>query len=418
MMKKLVRAVRTPSLRTFPSDTSSDNSVYTQPLNLKPRSNMSALSRNLSSGLLTRSPSTNITPTIPTPLRAGQASSTGPHVHSLSPHNEDHGAAPSNDISSDDEPKLNFAHFAYTGTAPKPGLSRAGSSLSTVTTEDKPSRKKRLPTTHRFSSDFSDIDLAKLMKCVSCEINWTARKSGGQKILHIQSCAKKNAFSDETIRVLIRKEIETTMALEKGKEKATPGLPAEPAGPRTFFEDIVTDATRKKKGRRLETTETVQSVTTTRNIILDRARAVLGLPGDHSKVSDELCMVHTQSIGRIIPGDDDPMPSTQVFGRSALGQTNLKSSNPILPWLTGHSEEEDKSDAEAMPPTQNFAPSKLGGIAHVIENTAPLQKSYQTLDAQILIQSDLINRPSTSVCVISYRSRIPLITHRHIPLLL
>lgn len=406
-MKRLVRAVRTPSLRTSPSDIPSDNSVHTQPLNLKPTLNMSALSRDPSPGLPTRSPSMKLNPNIPTPLRAGRASSTGLHVHSLSPHNED----PSNDISSDDEPKLNFAQFAYMGTAPKPALSRAGSSLSTAT-EDKPTRKKRLPTTHRFSSDFSDADLAKLTKCVSCEINWTARKSGGQKILHIQSCAKKNAFTDETIRVLIRKEIESTMALGKGKEKATPGLPTEPAGPRTFFEDIVTDATRKKKGRRLETTETVQSVTTTRNIILDRARAVLGLPGDHSKDSE----VHTQSIGRIIPGDDDPMPSTQVFGRSALGQTNLKSSNPILPWLTGLSEEEDEDDTEPMPLTQSFAPSKLGGIARVIENAAPLQKSYQTLDTQILIQSDLINRPSTSVCVIFYWSRIPLIIHRHIPL--
>jgi hypothetical protein len=336
-----------------------------------------------------------------------QSSSASPlPVRALSPGAKHNKLLPPNNISSDEEPRINFAHFAYTGSGPNAGPSRAGSSRS-VAAEEKPTRKKRPATTRRISSDFSNAELAKLSKCVSCEINWTARKTAAQKMLHIQSCAKKNFFTDETIRVLIRKQIDVAMTQVKGKGKA-PAPPTEPADPRTFYEDIVTDAGPKKKGRRLKTKETVKNVAVARNIILDRARAVLGLQGDHSADGD-VRLVHTQSIGRSILGRDNMLPATQAFGRSALGQSHLKHPNDILLGPSGLLErEESESDEGAPPTTQTFAPSKLCGISRTAQNQSPQhpQRNYETPGSQILSQSDLIKRPFINVSTTFLRSGI------------
>ncbi|KAF9464414.1 hypothetical protein BDZ94DRAFT_1321063 [Collybia nuda] len=329
------------------------------------------------------SPFLGTTPIISASLKVPRILSTTLQSHSLALHNEDHEVPSSNNAWSDENPKLDVAHFAYLCPV-KPGPSRVGSGSGAVATEDRPVRQKRPTLMHRFSSDFSDADLTKLKKCVSCEVNWTTRKTGSQKILHIQSCGKKNALTDETIRVLIQKEIDTTAMEKKNKLTHVPSIRP------TFFEDTVSDAARKKKGRHLETIETVQSVHAVRNILLDRARAVLGPPGDLAQSNDDLGIVHTQSLGVEFPGDNGLIPATQGFGRSALGRVSSKS---ILSWSTDLSHEGDDSNTNIIPVTQTLAPSNLGGFIRVMQGET---SRPGTEDTQALAQSAFFDRPRSS----------------------
>ncbi|RDB22532.1 hypothetical protein Hypma_010039 [Hypsizygus marmoreus] len=256
---------------------------------------------------------------------------------------------------------INLARFAYSGTSnavyAKPTLSRQGSNISSEN-EPRVAAKKRLG--HRFSSDFSDAELAKLTKCVSCDIRWTARKTAPQKMMHVQSCAKKNSFNDETIRILIRKELDNTTVTStngKGKAKATAGS-TEPTGSQTYLEAIVADAAPKKKGRRLEASETVKNITLTRDAILDKARTVLG----PTRPADTF-VVHTQSVGAAVgDAENTGYPSTQGFGSSSLGLKYVQQSKSLFAHSVEPSLGEDESEAVAPSPTQSFALSKRGSV--------------------------------------------------------
>lgn len=291
----------------------------------------------------------------------------------------------------DDEtaPKLNLARFSYSVLlskhAPgKPSISRENSATRTNNEPKLPPKKKLA---HRFAADFSDIDLAKVMKCVSCNLHWTARKTVVQKMMHIQSCAKKNSFTDETIHILLRKEIEqaadTPETKGKGKERAT-----ELAAPKTFFEDIVAGAAPKKKKKRPGIGESVQSITVTREVILDRARMVLGL-SDMPAGGNESYPVHTQSIAaRSLPTKNSILPSTQAFAESALAQKLGQTSRSLFSTQVHSPNELSEGEDEMLPATQGFAPSKLGNLIR--------------RPAQALVQEQHLLSPNLRPSILSY----------------
>ena len=272
--------------------------------------------------------------------------------------------------SEDNAGRGNFGRFAFTGSRPSVRDPPSGRGSSHKEPSFKALPNGKMVTKHQFSADFSDAELAKLDKCVSCNVRWTMRKTAAQKIKHVQSCAKKHSFNDETIRFLIRKDIESVMGDvsrttdKKGKGKASVRSVQSPT-PKTFYEHVVTDAAPKKKGRRVEAGETVRSVASTRNAILGRARVVLDSIPSESRTelgSDLPVYLPTCSAGNGLP-----MPSTQPFGKSALALKHRKEIHDIVDSSSSSSDEERSSllAIQALTPS-NFGgaqPSNLGGQA-------------------------------------------------------
>ena len=256
--------------------------------------------------------------------------------------------------SEDTDGKINFKQFAFTdprrpATDPssRPGPSCKRSSTVIEPTTNIPPKRKAV-TKHQFSPDFSDAELAKLTKCVSCNAQWTTRKTAAQKIKHVQSCAKKLSFTNATIRLLIRKEIDSVVAVadnvsdKKGKGKVSVPHPQSPA-PKTFYEHVVTDTSPRKKGRRVEVSESVRSVTTTRNAILDRARVVLD------------SIQYPTEVGINSPAQ---MPS---FRQSTLAQKQPIGARYIIVDSSSSPTNAEK-EAGVLPATQAFAPSKFNSV--------------------------------------------------------
>lgn len=267
--------------------------------------------------------------------------------------------------------KINLIRFAYPGstssvkvTGSKPRTSRQDYNSIPVA-ESKPPPKKKL--LHRFAEDFSESELNKLTKCVSCEVRWTSRKTATQKMLHVQACAKKKLLLDATVRILIRKAIDASFTVDTVPSKATGKAKAEnpaPVDPKTFLEELVADSARRKKGRRADIKESVQSVVQTRGDILNRARTVLGAS---SMPDDRGFWVQTQAIGiRNLDVDDEVIASTQRFGVSALAQ-RYQVATPLFSSKSPIDDEE--SDLDVPPATQTFAPSKLSSARSPTDTT-------------------------------------------------
>lgn len=215
--------------------------------------------------------------------------------------------------------KLNLDHFVFKS-------SRTPRNLQ-VSTEPTPSampnytakglKQKRLPSV-------SCVD--KILRCVCCKVQWTTRKSGAQKMTHIQSCAKKHALDSETINVLIQKQI----SLE------------EPFVKRTLFENVLVDATPKQKVKRRKKEGSLKTVSTSRASILARARDILSTSTDDGKYQNGSTVAGSQGHSEL--------PSTQAFGRSGLAQMQNFESNALS--LDGPGMSDDSSDqgiSEAQP---------------------------------------------------------------------
>ncbi|KAG1752649.1 uncharacterized protein EDB91DRAFT_1243412 [Suillus paluster] len=244
---------------------------------------------------------------------------------------------------SEGESRLKLSRFAFGALSSKTkvtnlgGLSRSGSAAATETLRESTSTTKarlKRPNVHRFSNEFSDTQLASLTNCVSCSLEWTSAKIASQKIVHIQNCAKKKCLSDETIRILIRKEIQSSSdqnASERGEQKTAEGEKSA-----TFLETVVDEVSRTKRGRRPQVLGTVKSLPETRGSILGRARAVL-----------DTSMQHGDSVvGARAQGGRSDVPCTQAFGTSMLARRT--DSYPL---------------AQSGPPqTQAFGESALGHL--------------------------------------------------------
>jgi hypothetical protein len=192
------------------------------------------------------------------------------------------------DLSSDSETepeednRMALNRFAYQNPSRTQSIASL-SRTSSVAMIDKPAieaipKKKhsRMAGQHRFMADFSDAELARLVKCVCCGIGWTTRKGVAQKMVHVQSCAKKNAFTDDTVKILIRQEVDKALIESQTAKANDPEnvLPL-PEAPKTYLDELVQGVEPKKRGRHPEI-KTVKNGIETREVILERARVILG----------------------------------------------------------------------------------------------------------------------------------------------
>jgi len=195
-----------------------------------------------------------------------------------------------------------------------------------------PLRKSKAarPAAHRFTTDFTDEDLSRILKCVSCNDRWTVRKGATAKMRHIQSCAKKHAINDEIVKRLIRAELEAPEEPKPRQKPKSSGVT------NTLFEDALVD-TRKAKGKRkqVQRTTTLHNPEENREAILAKARSLLKEPEIRNLSQDEglmdLLSKSDSTMDRIQMFDFGAPPATQEFGRSKLGQQTSSAMLSVLP---------------------------------------------------------------------------------------
>ncbi|EGN93008.1 hypothetical protein SERLA73DRAFT_156596 [Serpula lacrymans var. lacrymans S7.3] len=222
--------------------------------------------------------------------------------------------------------RLKLNRFAFkvsqssirSGSFPRTGHSHPGS-LVTVGLAPLPKAKKSQSMSLHFAENFSNAEIGRLKKCISCDARWTTRKSANQKMAHMQSCTKKNALSDTTVRALIQKEVDAASdddISKKGKAKAS----EQDDTTTTYLEKLVNGVS-SKKGRRPTVLETVKTLPETRGDILARARAVLGnRQAEPFDAEPNTTQVFGQSkLVSKVPHPLASIHSTQIFAESALG---------------------------------------------------------------------------------------------------
>jgi hypothetical protein len=196
-----------------------------------------------------------------------------------------------------------------------------------------PLRKSKAarPAVHRFTADFTDDDLSRILKCVSCNDRWTVRKGATAKMRHIQSCAKKNGISDEIVKRLIRAELEAPEEPKSRQKSKSSGVT------NTLFEDALGDTGKaKNKRKQAHRTTTLHNPAENREAILAKARSLLGESEILNLSQDEglmdLLSKSDSTMDRVQMFDfSAPPPATQEFGRSKLGQ---RTSSTILSVLS------------------------------------------------------------------------------------
>lgn len=236
---------------------------------------------------------------------------------------------------SESESRLKLCRFAFRAPPSKSKITDLGGlpCSGSVVAADKlpestsaPKARLKRPITHRFSNDFSDAQLASLTSCVSCNLKWTSTKTAIQKVIHIQNCAKKKFLSDETVRMLLRKEIQSCSD-QKSTEEGQRSV--------TFLETVVNEVSRTKKGRRPHILGTVKSLPETRGIILGRARAVLDTSMQHGDSVVDI------QVANLTQGGRSSFPCTQAFGTSMLARRAdsypRAQSGPVLTQAFGES---------------------------------------------------------------------------------
>ncbi|KAL1661475.1 hypothetical protein GGF50DRAFT_129465 [Schizophyllum commune] len=341
-------------------------------------------------------------------------------------------AAPSDEEQEDElaesQYRLPIAHLAYTGapsrttshsipsrqpsaqssTSARPPPSAQPSSSATAP-KPKPKAPKKTPT-HRFAADFTDPELAKFTTCICCKTAWTVRKSGTQKMVHVQTCAKKHGFADDLVRKLVRQQIDAAPegsgsvgAKGKGKGKAKEMPPPEPE---TLLENLVNENAPKKKGRRAkdaEQVETVKKAADTRDAIKDRARTLLGLGEPQPPTQAPPAATQAFQPSRLAPvrrmhglldyegeSEDSAPPATQAFQPSKLGARKVTLLNY------------DADDAP--PPTQAFQPSKLGArkttlLDYDADDDLPPTQEYAALVTSAEASSTAVHNAFTTAAV-------------------
>ena len=125
-------------------------------------------------------------------------------------------------------------------------------------------------------------------------------------MLHVQTCAKKKCLTDETVRILMRREIDNAVKPTENRSNSKIVRSSLSEAPVTLLEGVLSDNAPKKKGKRPQVLSTIQSVTENRHVILDKAQSVLDIPE-----SEELC------------------PPTQAFAPSKFAQ-NRNSSRLLI----------------------------------------------------------------------------------------
>jgi len=100
-----------------------------------------------------------------------------------------------------------------------------------------------------------------------------SRKTVVQKMLHVQICAQRKTLTDETVRILLRQEIEKTASDPAVNGKVT-SIPTLTKAPKTLFEDVLDNAAPKERGRRPEMLSIIRSGNETRDVICNKAQDI------------------------------------------------------------------------------------------------------------------------------------------------
>ena len=198
-----------------------------------------------------------------------------------------------------------LGHLAYRQAGPATnntnnvsGSSKTGRSRSEPTSEADHGKINRRSRSFQPDSNVAKLDVGPLLRCVSCDIQWTVRKNVAHKSAHMTTCARKKGINPSTLQHLIEKELLKLRIKNTNDQKRSCSEPAI-AAPQTYLETVVAEAQPRRKQRRTDTVGTIQPISQTRAAILDRARALLG-------------------TGEAVSCDAPEPEQTQFFGRSKL----------------------------------------------------------------------------------------------------
>ncbi|KAN0097467.1 hypothetical protein V8E55_001913 [Tylopilus felleus] len=206
---------------------------------------------------------------------------------------------------------LQLSHFAYKTTSPRPPDPGPSRPATTLVRKDPPGH---LP----------DSQLAQLSKCIGCGLEWTSRKTANQKRTHIKQCAKKLALTEDTIKILVEKEIAILSPTQN-----TPSSHTE-----TTLLNSVVPVGPLKKSKRTQVLSTLKSLPETRDSILSRARNILG-PTITQEDSGATQQFGQSALARRathhpkrpalleVNGSMEEPSSTQPFGASSLRAGNI-----------------------------------------------------------------------------------------------
>lgn len=286
---------------------------------------------------------------------------------------------------------LNLAQYAYTSSrsssvsiVPRPSVYQVPSAISRHASSNAlaapPVTKPKPAASHRFTA-FGDSDLARLRKCVSCDLSWTSRKTVLQKMKHIQTCAKKNKLDDDTVITLIRTE------LTNANNGDASGTKQSGAGTEltvtTLLENAVQEVVPRKRGRRPKVVESVKQLSETRQNILDRAHLLLQT---QPAPAEQLVAPSTSSN----PLPVAPPLLTQPFGESALAQ-KYRSRCPPKPPQTSLAVSGPSPLAVQHPPVDSSPPIEFSGSK--LAQQFPVKVFYPDLSSSpVRISSPLAQR--------------------------
>lgn len=140
-------------------------------------------------------------------------------------------------------------------------------------------------------------DFAKVFRCICCNISWTTRKTAIQKMDHILRCAKKHAYDDDTVRTLVKKEIDSAPPFEGKKHEPSKMI----SNPSTLFEDLIHESARKQKNKS-QMEGNLACGSSVRETMLTRAQCVI-----RTRAPDEVTLddVHDDNL--------TPMPTESLL---------------------------------------------------------------------------------------------------------
>jgi hypothetical protein len=243
---------------------------------------------------------------------------------------------------------------------------RTVSATSTSLPKERPKRAVAFPCL----ATFSDARLAKLGRCISCELTWTTRKTVVEKVKHISACAKKHSLDNATLSHLIEKVLlKEPEAPPPSKKKAQKKVEDDvERSPKTLFTHIRT-VDEPKKRRRPAVLASVHDPTIAAALIRDRAKDLFGItsgdeptqpvqPPRWTPSGARLLAVAQATSAAPVPAPEEA-PLTQPFGKSALAAGQTKAVVPRSLFMSYDVPITDTSDGNPLPTTQTFTPSNL-----------------------------------------------------------
>lgn len=213
-----------------------------------------------------------------------------------------------------------LGHLAYRQVGPTSNHvsdpSRAGRSQSAPVSGIHQDKVERLGQRSQSDPNVTKLDVGPLLRCVSCDIQWTVRKNAAHKSSHMATCARRKGMTPSTLQRVVEREL-LKLREQKTKDQKPPCSEPPDAVPQTYMESVVAEAQPRRKQRRTDTVGTLQPVSQTRAAILDRAKALLGT---------------RDAVSCNAPEPED----TESFGRSKLltGYMQAENVDPMLVHLS------------------------------------------------------------------------------------